>query len=1123
MSSLNAILNTASNAVTAYQAAISVTGQNIANADNDDYSIQSVALSTTPTVTSRGNIYGTGVIVSSVASSVNQIIENSLNSELSNQAALEEAKVYMSSIEDLFSEDSDDSLNTLLDAYWSAWEDLSNNPSGETEQDAVYDAGLALTERINAIEESMAGLTDDLNNEISSAVTEVNSISDQIAALNLGVINAESTGGNANDLADKRNALVDDLGERIDIDITVKEDGSYLIISSGLPLVEDGISYDLSVKQGSVYWTGNSGNTYDITDDISGGAIAGWIEVRDVVIPETQAEFDELATNLIWTLNYQHSQGAGQTYFSGALEGTYEAGESRTFAGLYYGDEIDYTKDFSMVIQDATDTTSKYQTVTVDMSISTAEIFNITGYANSIYDLTVIDEGSLGDKNVVQSSGSSMGSTSYSASGLSDALDAALPEQILTITNGSHTQTLEISDSGGGATRSAADIAEALSTIDGITASASTTSAYLDLSGSDGDPIQFTLHVDGVEATVDFIVDSSKGTLAEQLEDELKVAAESINKTNQNTDLVVDVTAAGAYIESASGATIGIYDFNAGGTLSVSSDSIGSDAFTISPGDAVVITGSVTIVMDPGMGISSDDISIAGLFGAIGPVYDTVDEPAIIYWEIFDSSGNSTGESGYVDINASGHLEITDSTGITTLFSFDVSDGTLVAGNTLRINTDGAGNADILQGLVTGTAASVDDTYEFTVISGGTLPDNEDDIVIEWRSETGSGTIELEGNDKPGTQIIVDVDGMTLTFDGGTLVNGDVFYVTTDENGKAVADADGNALQTLADWHWTLESFADEFNRNAGGVTASVTKNNTVLFDTHDDYCAIENVTCSGSHNIDEENFEITVLNYSALEFEAEGLEFVRTTDAITGLSSWSVNNPTGHTIAIIPTGGNDNGFQIDLDEDGIGDIEITFEQPVSGDGYIRMDLRSRDADDLSYAFAGNEDGDSGVAAALGVNTFFTGTDASTISVNDVVSDGDLMASGILDTETFELAAGDNTNALAMAETRYDSLDMKAYTYTRGKGVSVTVTATSLDDYQASLVSTIGSTAAGINSALDYSETLVYQLTAQRDSISAVSLDEEMINLTAQQQAYLAAAKLLTTVQEMFDALLATR
>ncbi|MDD4273758.1 MAG: flagellar hook-associated protein FlgK [Desulfobacter postgatei] len=1126
MSSLNAILNTASNAVTAYQAAISVTGQNIANADNDDYSIQSVALSTTPTVTSRGNIYGTGVIVSSVASSVNQIIENSLNSELSNQAALEEAKVYMSSIEDLFSEDSDDSLNTLLDAYWSAWEDLSNNPSGETEQDAVYDAGLALTERINAIEDALSDLQTDLNNEISSAVTEVNSIADQIAALNLGVINAESTGGNANDLADKRNALVDDLGERIDIDVTVKEDGSYLIISSGLPLVEDGISYDLSVKQGSVYWTGKSGNTYDITDDISGGAIAGWLEVRDVVIPETRAEFDELATNLIWTLNYQHSQGAGQTYFSGALEGTYEAGASGTFASLYYGDEIDYTKDFSMVIQD---TTSKYQTVTVDMAISTSEISNLSGEANRIYELTVIDEGT---KTVVESSGPLMGS---SATGISGALDNAMPEQTLTITKGSDTQTLEISDSGSGATRSAADIAEALSNIDGITASASTTSAYFDIgamSSTLDDPIKFTLYVDGETAVVDFTVkDTSASSLTEQFEDALKEAAQSINEKNKNTDLLVDITSTGAYIESASGATIGICEFTAGGILSVSRDFSGVPVNINSSNsdDAVVITGSVAITMDPGMKISAKNNDPAidpdtDLFGAKEPDCDTLDEPAIIYWEILDSNDHSTGESGYVKIDEFGDFDILDSTAAT-LFSFNISQGTLVAGNTLRINTDGDGNADILQGSVTGKAASVDDTYEFTVISGGTLPADKDNIVIQWRSETGSGSIELKDDKDEELRITADVDGMTLTFDGGTLVNGDVFYVTTDENGKAVADADGNALQTLADWHWTLESFADEFNRSAGGVTASVTKNNTILFDTHDDYCAIENITCLGSNNsnIDEENFEITVLNYTALEFEAEGLEFVRTTDATTGSSSWSVNNPTGGTIKIIPVDGDDDGFQIDLNGDDIGDIEITFEQPVSGDGYIRMDLKSRDADDLSYAFAGNEDGDSGVAAALGVNTFFTGTDASTISVNDVVSDGDLMASGILDTETFELAAGDNTNALAMAETRYDSLDMKAYTYTRGEGVSVTVTATSLDDYQASLVSTIGATAAGINSALDYSETLVYQLTAQRDSISAVSLDEEMINLTAQQQAYLAAAKLLTTVQEMFDALLATR
>ena len=1392
MSSLNSILNTASNAVTAYQAAISVTGQNIANADNENYSIQSANFSTTSSVNSGGNIYGTGVTVSSVTSSVNQIIENALTSELSNQAALEEAQIYMTSIEDLFSEDSENSLNTLLDVYWSAWEDLGNNPSGETEQNAVYDAGIALTERINTIYETLSDLNDDLNSEISSAVSEVNSISEQIAALNIAIITAESTGGNANDLADERNALVDDLGERIDIDITVKEDGTYLISSSGLPLAEDGISWDLTMKDGRVYWTGNSGNNFDITDDISGGSISGWLGVRDVVIPETQAEFDELAMNLIWTLNYQHSQGAGQTYFSGLLEGTYQAGESGTFDSLFYGDEIDYTKDFSMMIRDAANSTSEYQNATVDMAISTSEASNITGAGenNSTYELTVIDEGTLGDQTVVQSSGSLLGGISP-ASGITAALDAALAEQTLTITNGSDTQTLDISDNGSGAARSAADIAQALSDIDGITAYASTTSAYFDLSGiasaNDGDVVEFTLYVDGLPGDFNFTVDSSEGSLEEQFEDALKAAAQSINKTNQNTDLAVN----GLSIESAAGATIGIYDFNvvdnAGITLSsfqnfdaddsvsfklsttgttpqsiditvdltdvdtmvssevsqafydaisatladndtitaefddstgeltilttdgsslslsngsgdtgndasiavavvgtsiatpvatdgqfdfngadqegaqatvsttdvlsVSLDSSGSEAQSLtetSSGttDAVAIIGAVTLVMDPGMEISSNDTSTAGLFGTsgtsgsgtsmitlggtdgyqgfdVGEIIDfevdgntisyTVSAPATtdeeqaqqlsnalsgalpsgsyevvkngasvsivkinaadkdaieisnfsengnndavlsvstgtgsgsespendtlvsgsstknsttavtfgdsatIYWEIFDSEGNATGESGYVEVDEAGMVEIVED-GNTTL-SFEISEGSLVAGNTLRINTDDDGQADILDASVTGKAASVDDPYEFTVLSGGTLPDNEDVVVIEWTSEIGSGTIELEGNESENAQISVEVDGMTLTFDSGTLVEGDVFYVTTDDNGKAVADADGNTIQTLSDWHWTLDSFADEFNRSAGGVTASVTEDNTIAFNTNGDYCAIENVTCSENNNIDKENFQITVLNYSALEIEAEGLEFVRSN------GTWKVSNdPTGGTLSIIPEGGDDDGFQIDLDGDGIGDIEINFDQSVSGDGYVRMDMESRDADDLSYAFAGDENGDSGLAAALGVNTFFTGTDASTIGVNDVVSDGDLLTSGIMDRETGALASSDNTNANAMADTRYDSMAMKKYTYTRGDGVIVTVTSTTLDDYQASLVSSIGSTASGIDSALDASQTLVYQLTSQRDSISAVSLDEEMINLTAQQQAYLAAAKLLTTVQEMFDALLATR
>ena len=367
----------------------------------------------------------------------------------------------------------------------------------------------------------------------------------------------------------------------------------------------------------------------------------------------------------------------------------------------------------------------------------------------------------------------------------------------------------------------------------------------------DGEAISF--EVDGY--TVSYSVTAPSGTTDAEQADQLYNALISAGLPSDSYEVIKNGTSVTIVkIDEDDEDAIQISDFSDNGDDdAVLRVSTGTGSGCESPENDTLISGSNT-----------KNSTTAATFG----------DPATIYWKIFDGKGNSTGESGYVQIDEPGLVEITED-GETTL-SFEISDGTLVAGNTLRINTDGAGTADILQSSVTGKAASVDDTYEFTVISGGTLPDNEDDVVIEWRSETGSGTIELEGNDKPDTQIIMEVDGMTLAFDRGTLVNGDVFYITTDENGKAVADADGNTLQTLAKWHWTLDSFAGEFNRSADGVTASVTQDNTIVFNTHDD---------------------------------------------------------------------------------------------------------------LSYGFAGDEDGDSGVAAALGVNTFFTGTDASTISVNNVVSD----------------------------------------------------------------------------------------------------------------------------------------
>ncbi|MCG8615986.1 MAG: hypothetical protein MI802_07190, partial [Desulfobacterales bacterium] len=205
------------------------------------------------------------------------------------------------------------------------------------------------------------------------------------------------------------------------------------------------------------------------------------------------------------------------------------------------------------------------------------------------------------------------------------------------------------------------------------------------------------------------------------------------------------------------------------------------------------------------------------------------DDEATIYWEKLDSEGLHTGEYGTVTVEDEGTVNIVED-GAASL-SFNIGAGELVAGNTLSINTDENGEPDPLDFTISKQANSVNDIYTFTVTTGGTvghLDDNgESTLTIQWQNSVSSGSFVIEGNDPPYTPeaaVSVSVDGMTLNFYDGTLIDGDVFTITTNESGTPTAtNEDGLATgETMSDWHWTLDSFTEQFNRQAGGITATV-------------------------------------------------------------------------------------------------------------------------------------------------------------------------------------------------------------------------------------------------------------------------------------------------------------
>ena len=499
------------------------------------------------------------------------------------------------------------------------------------------------------------------------------------------------------------------------------------------------------------------------------------------------------------------------------------------------------------------------------------------------------------------------------------------------------------------------------------------------------------------------------------------------------------------------------------------------------------------------------------------------DDEAVIYWQKRGPDGLLTGESGLVTVSDEGSVEIVES-GVTTL-SFDISPGSLVAGNTLTVNTDENGNVDPLDFTITNTANSVNDVYTFEVVSGGTVGhEGEEDLVIQWSNSVSSGTFVIEGDDPPKTPaspVEVKVDGMTLSFYDGTLFDGDVFTITTDETGTPMSlNEDGKCTgETMSDWHWTLDSFVDQFNREAGGLTASVNSQNQLEISASNDYHVIEDIEYSGSNGFNADNVTMEVLNHDALDFSAYDFQFVRNEDGSWGM----LNDGTGGVAKIIPEGGNDSEFEVDLNGDGIGDLKIEFSKEVSGAGYIQFDLVAREASDISFAFGGSGTTASGLLAAAGINTMYEGAGAAGMTVNSLMANTNYIGAGVIDSDTGQITEGDNTNANAFANLQYESQTMKEWTYVRGQEARSSLTEATLDDYYHTMVAALGLESSAIQGSREFSELMVEQLTEQRNAVSAVSLDEEMVNLIKYQQAYSAASKLLTTADEMLDTLLSIR
>jgi len=310
-------LNIAYTGLTASNAALNTTANNISNAETEGYSRQKVvqeAADALRTFTTYG-CAGAGVDVLSIERIRDEFYDNKYWSMNTNAGEYNMKQYYMIQVEDYFKDDeTNEGFTSIFNKMMDALAEVKKQ-SGTIATKAQF-VGFAdnLAEYFNSMANNLEAVQKDVNSEIKVKIDEINSIASEIATLNKQINVIEMSHGFANELRDKRTLLLDQLSAVVSIDVsetpitdandpTRETGGNRFVVkmAGGQVLVDTNEFNTLSciartneekVNQSDaeglydVYWvsdqrTGALGDQFNLHNPLLGGELQGLVEMRD--------------------------------------------------------------------------------------------------------------------------------------------------------------------------------------------------------------------------------------------------------------------------------------------------------------------------------------------------------------------------------------------------------------------------------------------------------------------------------------------------------------------------------------------------------------------------------------------------------------------------------------------------------------------------------------------------------------------------------------------------------------------------------------------------------------------------------------------------------------------------
>ena len=336
---INQALSAALSGIAVTQQAISVIAGNVSNANTAGYVDESVNQSELGTAGKSGS----SVESDGINRNLNTLLQNQLWTETSGGSYADTVAQFYQQLQDVYgTPGSTTSFDAMFNNFTTALQSLSTGPSSYSSQSEVLSAAQSLAQNLNSMTTSVQELRTQTEAGIATDVQSANGLLQDIGQINTKL---EGTGSNPDSTAaaleDQRDQDITQLSQLMNVNVMPGSNNQIAVYTgTGLQLVNAGQVSQLTFGNagtlsatslwsadpsqdgaGTITLTAPGGATTDLISDgaFQSGQIGAYLQMRDTILPQAQAQLDDFANQMSQALSNQTVNGTAAT--SGGLNG----------------------------------------------------------------------------------------------------------------------------------------------------------------------------------------------------------------------------------------------------------------------------------------------------------------------------------------------------------------------------------------------------------------------------------------------------------------------------------------------------------------------------------------------------------------------------------------------------------------------------------------------------------------------------------------------------------------------------------------------------------------------------------------------------------------------------------